>query len=111
MVRNAVEPSTTTVVFTFTFATFGVITYGTAAISFIIGTSAGFGIDCAHYGSLLAGSAQFYDEMPDLFHSYVKLIFLPTYQQTRLADISRLMDLSLHGHHRGFSVPKNVRRK
>ena len=88
MVRNIVLASTTAVVFGLTSATIGAVTYGTAAIPFIFGTSAGFVFGSySHYRSSVIESAQFLKEMPELFHFHIKLTFPTHYRDRRFTNV------------------------
>lgn len=88
MLRNLVVSSTTAVVFGLTSATIGAMTFGTAAIPFIVGTSAGFCFGAySHYRSCVIESAQLFREMPDLFNFHIKLSFPGTYRQSRFTNV------------------------
>ena len=62
--------------------------FGTAAIPFIVGTSAGFCFGAySHYRSCVVECTQLFKEMPDLFNFHIKLSFPGTYRQSRFTNV------------------------
>jgi len=88
MLRNMVVSSTTAVVFGLTSASLGALTFGTAAIPFIVGTSVGFALGAySHYRSSVIESHTVLMEMPDLFHYHLRRTYPVAYRQARFSNI------------------------
>jgi len=89
MLRNIVVSSTTAVVFGLTSATLGAMTFGTAAVPFICGTTAGFIFGAfSHYRSCIIESTQMFKEMPELFSFHLRLSYPASYRQQRFTNIA-----------------------
>jgi len=88
MLRNLVVSSTTAAVFGLTSATIGAMTFGTAAIPFICGTTAGFMFGAySHYRSCVLESAQLFKDFPDLFNYHIRIGYPASYRQHQFSNV------------------------